>query len=306
MNANLFNNLEIYRTTPFSGLTDENNLRNAQLTAPAQMTAMISFLSGAKDNGSFLNLISGGLGHTKEIESNEYKWKVMIDGDRAINIVRAAGLNEAGTYEDTCTAAHYYGHNGSVITIWTNEDYFGPGSIIELDDRNYQLRVNGEAYQDGALYAYTCTNASGASVDSIPGMYLTSDNKISRLGSAYEDYSDEADIINYNSFIELRNHLTTSRVKYDITADAYASVLVIAMKDPSTGKTTYMWEEYQRWKVMKEWYKREEAMGLYAKYSVNPQGTTQLRGKNGRPRLNVLIRTLNFLLRRMGVKVVIL
>lgn len=283
MNVNLFSNLEIYRTTPFSGLTDENNLRNAMLTAPAQMTSMVSFLMGTKDNGSFLDLISGGIGHVKEIESNEYHWKVMVDGDRAIRIVRASGLNEAGVFDETCTADHYYGYNGSPITIWTDEQYFGPGSVVELDDRNFQLRVNGEAYQDGALFAYTLNNASGASNNTVPGKYLTSDNKISRLGSAYEDYSDESDIINYNSFIELRNHLTTSRLSFDITGDAYASVLVIAMKDPSTGKTSYLWEQWQRWKAIKEWHKRDEAMGLYSKYSVSPQGTTQLIGKNNRP-----------------------
>ena len=130
MNVNLFSNLEIYRTTPFSGLTDENNLRKAMLTAPAQMTAMVSFLMGTKDNGSFLDLISGGIGHVKEIESNEYRWKVMIDGDRAINIVRAAGVNQAGVFADTCVATDYYGYNGSPITIWTTEDYFGPQQSV--------------------------------------------------------------------------------------------------------------------------------------------------------------------------------
>ena len=129
MNVNAFSNLEIYRTTPFSGLTDENSLRKAMLTAPAQMTSMVSFLLGTKDNGSFLDLISNGIGHVKEIESNEYRWKVMIDGDRAINIVKAAGLNEEGTHE-TCTATRYYGHNQSPITIWTAEQYFGPQAII--------------------------------------------------------------------------------------------------------------------------------------------------------------------------------
>ena len=283
MNVNLFSNLEIYRTTPFSGLTDENNLRKAMLTAPTQMTSMVSLLMGSKDNGSFLDLISNGMGNVKEIESNEYRYKVMIDGDRAISIVRAAGVNQSGVYEDTCSASNYYGYNGSPITIWTTEDYFGPGAIIELDDRNYLLRINGEPYQDGALFAYTCDNASGIGVTSIPGKYLTSDNKVSRLGSAYEEYSEEADIINYNSFIELRNHLTTSRISFDITGDAYSSVLVIAMKDAETGKTSYLWEQWQRWKAIKEWHKREEALGLYSKYNVDAQGTTQLKGKNGRP-----------------------
>lgn len=283
MNVNLFSNLEIYRTTPFSGLTDENSLRKAYLTAPTQMTSMVSFLMGTKDNGSFLDLISGGIGNVEEIQSNEYRWKVMIDGDRAINIVKASGVNQDGVHKSDCLSTEYYGYGNTPINIWTNEEYFGPGSIVELDDRNYQLRVQGTATADGALFMYTLENASGAGVDGVPGKFLTTNNKISRLGSAYEEYSDESDIINYNSFIELRNHLTTSRIEFNITGDAYASVLVIAMKDPETGKTSYLWDQWQRWKAIKEWHKREEAMGLYSKYSVNGSGVTQLRGKNNRP-----------------------
>lgn len=283
MNTSIFNNLEIYRSKPFSGLTDENSLRQAALAAPAETTAMVSYLMGAKDGGSFLNLISGGLGHIEEIESNEFRHKVMIDGERAIRIVKASGTNETGTYDDTCTADHYYGFNGTPIIIYTEEDYFGPGAILELDDREYQVRATDEPYKDGALFAYTCQNASGVNVEGIPGKYLTSANKVSRQGSAYEEYSDQADILNYGQYVELRNHLTTSRLTYTITGDAYATVLVIAMKDPQTGKTTYLWENYQRWKALKEWHKREESQALYSKYNVRPDGTTTLDGKNRRP-----------------------
>lgn len=281
-NVNLFSNLEIYRTKPFNGLTDENQLQKAMLTAPSQISSMVSYLQGTRDNGSFLDLISGGMGHVKEIESNEYRWKVMIDSDRAIRIIRAAGVNETGVYDDVCTADHYYGHDGGTVTFWLEEDYFGPGAIIELDDRNYQFRVIDAPYQDGTAWVYTTQNCSGNNVDGAPGMYLTSENKVSRLGSAYEDYSDESDIINYNNFIELRNHLTTSRVSFDITGDAYASVLVIAMKDPESGKTSYLWDQWQRWKALKEFHKREEALGIYGKYSVSPSGEVKLKGKNGR------------------------
>lgn len=156
------------------------------------------------------------------------------------------------------------------------------GAIIELDDRNFQFRIIDAGYQDGTAWVYTAQNCSGNNIDGVPGMYLTSENKVSRLGSAYEEYSDESDIINYNNFIELRNHLTTSRVSFDITGDAYASVLVIAMKDPESGKTSYLWDQWQRWKALKEFHKREEALGIYGKYSVSPAGEVKLRGKNGR------------------------
>lgn len=281
-NVNLFSNLEIYRTKPFNGLTDENQLQKAMLTAPAQTSAIISYLQGTREGGSFLSLISGGLGHVEEIESNEYRWKVMLDSDRAIRIIRAAGVNENGVYDDVCLANRFYAHEGGNITLWLEEDYFSTGAIIELDDRNYQFRILDAPYQDGAAWVYTAQNCSGNSHDSVPGKYLTSDNRVSRLGSAYEEYSDESDIINYNNFIELRNHLTTSRVSFDITGDAYASVLVIAMKDPESGQTFYLWDQWQRWKALKEFHKREESLGLYGKYSVSPTGEVRLKGKSNR------------------------
>lgn len=113
--------------------------------------------------------------------------------------------------------------------------------------------------------------------------------QVSRLASAYEEYSDEADIINYNTQFKMRNHLTTVRLSYDITGSAYSTVLAVALKDPATGKTSYLWADYQQWKALREWKKREERFLIYSKYNANPDGTTDLMGTNGRPKLMGII-----------------
>lgn len=164
-----------------------------------------------------------------------------------------------------------------------------PGAILEFDDKEFQVRVSGAPYQDGTEWVYTCYLADGQASSYVPGELLLPGKQVSRLASAYEEYSDEADIINYNTQFKMRNHLTTVRLSYDITGSAYSTVLAVALKDPATGKTSYLWADYQQWKALREWKKREERFLIYSKYNANPDGTTDLMGTNGRPKLMGII-----------------
>ena len=140
----------------------------------------------------------------------------------------------------------------------------------------------------------------GSQAAYIPGEFLLPGRQVSRLGSAYEEYSDEADIINYQTPFKMRNHLQTLRLSYDITGDAYSTVLAIAIKDPETGKSSYLWADYQYWVALREWKKREEKALLFSKSNRNADGTYGLKGTNGRPKF----KTSTIL--RMGIRVVIL
>lgn len=103
---------------------------------------------------------------------------------------------------------------------------------LEFDNREYQVRVSGAPYQDGNEWVYTCFIADGQSNSYIPGEYLLAGRQVSRLASAYEEYSEEGDILNYNTHFKMRNFLFTTRLDYDITGTAYSTVLWIALKDP--------------------------------------------------------------------------
>jgi len=75
----------------------------------------------------------------------------------------------------------------------------------------------------------------------------------------------------------------TMRLSYDITGDAYSTVLAIALTDPETGKKSYLWSDYQYWLALREWKKREEYQLLFAKSNRNADGTYSNKGTNGRP-----------------------
>lgn len=280
MENSILNGLELYRGKWFSDLVDENMLSNALLVKPHEVSSIISYVFGTMDNGysSTLDFFTGGLGKTMTIDQREYRWKVMIDSDRAVTIRSAKSAGSVITSGST-----NIGLGNAPIQLWLEDKWFGPGAILELDDKEYQLRVAGAPYQDGNEWVYTCFIADGQSTSTIPAMYLLPGTQVSRLGSAYEEYSEEADIINYNTHIELHNHLTTVRLSYDITGAAYSTVLAVALKDPKTGKTSYLWSDFQEWKAMREWVKRMERQLVYSKYNANPDGTTDLMGTNGRP-----------------------
>ena len=279
MENGILNDLQLYKGKWFSDLVDENKLSNALLIKPHEVSSVISYVFGTKDSGynSSLDFLTGGLGKTMVIDQREFRWSVMIDSDRAVTI-RSAKWN--GSAVTTGVTA---GLGNTPIMLSLEDKWFGPGSIIELDDKEYQLRVAGAPYQDGNEWVYTCFIADGQATSYVPAEYLTAGSQVSRLGSAYEEYSEEADIINYSTHIKLHNHLTTVRLSYDITGSAYSTVLAVALKDPKTGKTSYLWSDFQEWKAMREWYKRLERQLVYSKYNAAADGTTELMGTNGRP-----------------------
>lgn len=279
MDNNILNNLQLYKGKWFSDLIDTNKISNASQQKPFEISTIMSYVFGTKDDGysTSIDMLTGGLGNVLTIDKPDFEWGVMIDQDRAVTI-RDAKWNGASV-----SASSTAGLGNTPITLWLEDNWFGPGATLELDNKEFQLRVADAPYQDGNLYVYTCFIANGNPMSYIPYEYLKPGSQVSRLASAYEEYSEEADILNYNTHFKMRNYLTTVRLSYDITGSAYSTVMAVALKDPKTGKTSYLWAPFQEWTAMREWYKRIERSLVYNKSNVNKDGTCNLKGKNGRP-----------------------
>lgn len=285
MNNSLLNNLQLYRGRRFSDLVDENMISNALLTRPHEVSGLLSLVFGTKDDGvsTAIDLITGGLGKTMIINNREFEWSVMIDSDHAVNIRWAKWNGVEITSENYSNPTMTPGANNTPIYVACEERWFGPGAILSFDDYKFQVRVNGAPYQDGNAWVYECYVVDSSNAAYIPGEFLLPGRQVSRMGSAYEEYSDEADIINYQTPFKMRNQLQTLRLTYDITGDAYSTVLAIALKDPETGKTSYLWSDYQYWIALREWKKREEKELLFGKSNRQADGTYNIKGSNGRP-----------------------
>ena len=278
MDNGILNNLQLYKGKRFSDLIDTNKISAASQQNPYQVSTILSLVFGTKDNGysTSLDMLTGGLGNVMTIDQPSWEWNVIVDADRAVTI-RDAKWNGAAVSADTTA-----GLGNTPILLWLEDNWFASGAIIEFDNKEFQARISGAPYQDGNLWVYTCFIADGQASSYIPGEYLQAGCQVSRLASAYEEYSEEGDILNYNTHFKMRNYLTTIRINYDITGSAYSTVMAIALKDPASGKTSYLWADYQEWLAMREWYKRCERMLVYMKSNVNKDGSCNLKGTNGR------------------------
>lgn len=274
---NSINQLQLYRTKWFSDLVDQNKLTNALMTEPHKVSSTISYLFGYFNQGNIIDFITNGMGKTMTIENNQYEWNVMIEHDKAITIL------DAKWQGSSIASTDLPGISQTPITLWLPEKWFGPGAIIAFDDHEYQARIVSEPYQDGDAYVYTIVIADGKNESYIDPTLLAAGKEVSRIGSAYEEHSEEADIFNYSTPFKLRNHLTTMRATYDITGSAYSSVMVVALRDPKSGKSSYYWADYQEWVAMRQWYERIDMMTMYSQYNAKADGTVSLKGTNGRP-----------------------
>jgi len=273
----VLNELQVYRTKYFAGLVDTNMIENALMREPHNISNMLSYVFGTFENQSVLNYITGGIGRTQQIEDHQYQWRLMIENDKPVTILDAKWQGASIGTNDTP------GLNGTPITIWTAEKRWASGAILECDDKFYQARVMSEPYQDGNNWVTTLQVADGQAASYIPPTYLANGSQLSTAGSAYPEGSDEADIISYQTPVMMRNHLTTMRLKYDITGSAYSTVMVITMRDPKTKKTTQYWADMQYWAAMRKWYHLTEYFLMYSRYNANQQGVVNLKGSNGRP-----------------------
>lgn len=277
MQNSVLNGLQLYHTKRFEGLVDTNMISNALLSQPHEVSDMLSYVFGTLDDQSPLNFLTGGLGRKMVIENEQYQWRLMVESDKPVTILDAQWQGAAITSNLTP------GISNTPILIWVNDKFFGPGTIIEFDNNEYQARIQGEPYQDGSAWVYTVYVADGKPGSYIPPSMLLAGAQLSRVGSAYEEGSREADIVNYQTPVMLRNHLTLMRLKYDITGSAYSTVMVLKMRDPKTKKSSYYWADYQEWLALRQWYKTMDYQLMYSKYNANSQGVVNLKGSNGRP-----------------------
>jgi hypothetical protein len=254
-------------------------LANAIMTEPYKISPVISYIFGRYDQGNIIDFITNGMGKTITVENRQYEWDVMIENDKAIEI-RAAYFQ--GAVVDPTSTTAVPGINNTPVTLWLSEKWFGPGAILAFDNKT-QVRVVGEPYQDGDEWVYTVVMADGQPESYVDPAVLAQGCEVSRDGSAYEEYSEEADIVNYQTPFKLRNHLTTMRLTYDITGSAVSSVMVLTFKDPKSNKQTLYWSVYQEWVAMRQWFERIDRMTMYSKYNADSTGVVNVKGTNGRP-----------------------
>jgi len=268
------NKLQLYEGRWFADLIDQPKLADAWALFPTQIPQVVSWAMGTVDDAwqSSLDFITGGLGNVERVQTPEYTWRVTVTLERPSTI-----------HKSECQNILYPGLQLTPIKLWLTDKWYSPGSILEFDDNQFQAIVVGEPYQDGAYFVYTVIVGNGQSSSYIPADLIQAGNQVSRAGSAYPEYSEQGDILVYNTGFEMKNHLTISRTEYSITGSAYSSVVAISALNPRNGKREYLVADEQQWKAIREHTKRCEYQMVYDQYTATSEGLSNLMGHNGYP-----------------------
>lgn len=265
------NGLQLYRGKKWSGLTDQNSLSTAFLTQPEIVNNTLSFIFGT-NYGNPLSLLTGGLARTRTVQNRQYQWRLMGDLERPVTVIR--------NYGDGSTTPGLYGQTFRVVL---QEKDFVSGEILIPNDRGYPCIVVADPVQDGDGFCYTLKLTTPNKAAFIPPALIAAGQEFSKDFSAFEEGSARSGITTYVTPFEMRNHLTLQRKSYEITGSAATDVMVIAMKDKETGKTSLMWEDVQVWTHLAQWYREQERAYIYSQYNANSNGTVDLKGETGRP-----------------------
>ena len=265
------NNLQLYQGKKFAGLTDTNHLATAFFTEPELVNNTLSFVFGSKYSNP-ISMFTGGMGRTKTITNRQYDWSLIGDLERPIAVIR--NLNDGGS-----TPGLY----GQTFRVVLAEKEFVSGEVLIPDSRDYPVIVVGDAIQDGDGFIYTFKLINPDPAAFMPPALIAAGKEFSKDYSAYEEGSSRSGITTYGSPFKLRNHLTTQRKSREITGSGQASVMAIAMKDPKSGKTSFLWADVQEWTFLEQWYRELDRSLLYSTYNANAQGVVSIKGETGRP-----------------------
>lgn len=260
------NNLQLYKSKRFEGLVDQNKLSTAFFTQPEVVNKTLSLIFGFH-YGNPIALLTGGIGKTKFVGNNEFEWNLMGDLEEPAVIV-----------EDLTGADGTAGVGGAIIELVLNRDMFVSGEVAVTDSRNYSLIVIGEREQvaNGFKFSFQLLDSSENLTKSVPKSLFTPGRELSKDFTAYAEGDTRSGITTFGTPFKMRNRLTIHRKHRDITGSAATDVMVIAMKDPESGKTSYLWEDLQNWIFLAQWYRELDRALVYNQYG-------QTQAPNGRP-----------------------
>jgi len=267
----VISNLQLYSTKYFEGLNEQNNLVNALMTRPEDVTDALSLVTSSYYNKYPLTALTKGLRKYKLIGNDEYDWNLMGDVEKTVIL---SAVVSGGSYP---------GLQRSSFKVKFAEKWFALGDIISSEDGHaYQCRVQTDPEQDGIDWIYTLQLIDPNPALYVPATSVTVGAEWVKISNAFEEYSRGGHTTKSTPF-KLRNQLSIFRKSDEYTGSVVTDVMVMEVKDPVSGKVSRMWADMAQWNMMLQWKDEVEYGLIYGIYNRDAQGIVHLAGGNGRP-----------------------
>jgi len=266
----LISPLVVKQTRDFSGLQETNNLVNAYLTEPEKVGSILAYAFGKQEN-NVLSLLTGGIGNTLTVNNKEYQWDLHSENERSIGV--SVTSPDGGTTP---------GIGGMPFRIYLEENWFSNTDVLVADDGT-QVRVKGEAYQDGASWVYT-VELTDPNKSFIDPSQIAQNARFSKDYSTVAEYSSEGGGHGFQTPITLRNTLSTLRKTFKVTRNAAKAVMVVELHNPENPEEkTKLWTQVSEWAAMSAWYRELDRHAIYSILSKDANGFHNLKDGNQRP-----------------------
>ena len=250
-----------------SQMTDMNSLSNALLSKPADLSPMITHLSGKDDKRFPLSFLTEGVGNTKSIDRLEYEYRVSTHRLRT----RPVAATNSGAQ----------GAGGANFELEFPDKHFVFPYVL-VSQSGAQARIMKAPEAIGSNWKYTLQVVSPSVTASIPAADCVAGSLWAQMYAPVGVDFSRGNASNWDTPGLVRNKLTTVRKSYHMSGNAKDFVAEFALPKKGGG-TTKLWMDYEEYLHMLDFKEECEMYYWYGEKSYDSNGHTSMKDENGQP-----------------------
>ena len=252
-----------------TAMTDMNSLSNALLSRPAELTPLITFLSGRDDKRFPLSFLSEGLGNVESIDNLEYEYRIQTRKlqTRPLNVTNSGTSLGLG--------------NSEFILNFPDRYFIFPYVLVNSEGEQVRIMAAPEEAPGGAGWNYRVRLVNPSPAASLTAGYTQGDLWAQLFAPVGVDFS-RGNASNWQAPGKVRNKLTTVRKSYHMSGNARDFVAEFSLPVKGGG-TTKLWMDYEEYQHMLAFKEECEMYYWYGKRTYGADGTVGMLDENGQP-----------------------
>ncbi len=250
-------------------MTDMNSLSNALNSKPAELTPVITHLSGKDDMRFPLSFLSEGMKNTTGIDKLEYEYRIQT---RKL-MTRPVAVANAGAN---------LGQGGSTFQITFPDKWF-INQYVLVNGAGEQARVmrEPEAAIGGSGWVYTLQLVNPDPAAVLSTGFNAGDLWAQLFAPVGTDFS-RGNASNWQAPGMVRNKLSTIRKSYHMSGNAKDFVAEFTLPKKGGG-TTKLWMDYEEYQHMLSFKEECEMFYWYGQKTYGSDGVVNMKDENDQP-----------------------
>jgi hypothetical protein len=252
-----------------SQMTDMNSLANALLSKPAELSPIITHLSGKDDKRFPLSFLTEGVGNVKSIDRLEYEYRVATHRLRTRPVAAAMASTAS------------IGVGGATFELEFPDKHFVFPYVL-VSQSGVQARIMREPESAGSNIKYTLQLVNPSATATMPAADVAPGALFAQMYAPVGVDFSRGNASNWETPGLVRNKLTTVRKSYHMSGNAKDYVAEFSLPTKG-GSTTKLWMDYEEYLHMLDFKEECEMYYWYGQKSYDSNGHTYMKDENGQP-----------------------